>query len=301
MQYITLKIAEYIKNGDAITVLKVVTEKHCGLHDHDFIEFAYVASGTACHIIGGEKDNIKKGDFFIMNAHVPHEYIVRGNMPVVMINCIFHPSAIDSTFAECKDFVDAAYHYLFHSFYTKDNPQKYIKLTGGHSRKIGVILEDMLKECEAKENGYEQVLRSDLTKLLILAIRLHKENSRQTRSALVPRKLVVDSAVRYIQSEYAAPITCELLAERSYVSTSYFNKIFKEETGNSALKMLQEIRLDKACELLIHTNLPASQIGLNVGYSDTKHFYNLFKRQIGMTPGEYRKRRASLSPVEIPN
>lgn len=293
MQYVTMKAAEYMKNGDAITVLKAVTRKRSGLHAHDFIEFAYVVSGTGYHMVGGEKDNIKKGDFFILNAHVPHEYTVKGSMPIVMLNCIFHPSAVDSTFADCKDFVDVAYHYLFHSFYAEDDPKNYIKLTGGHSRKIGEILEDMLEEYEAKENGYKQVLRSDLTKLLILAFRLYKESSRQTRNAPVLRKLVVDSSIRYMQSEYATPITCELLAERSYVSTSYFNKIFKEEIGKSASKMLQDIRMKKACELLSGTDLPASQIGLNVGYSDTKHFYDLFKRQIGMTPGEYRKKCTS--------
>lgn len=290
MQYVTMRATEYMKSGDAITVLKAVTKKRSGLHAHDFIEFAYVVSGTGYHMVGGEKDNIKKGDFFILNAHVPHEYTVKGNMPIVMLNCIFHPSAIDSTFAVCKDFVDVAYHYLFHSFYSEDDPKNYIKLTGGRSRKIGAILEDMLEEYEAKENGYKQVLRSDLTKLLILAFRLYKENSRQMRNAPVLRKLVVDSSLHYMQSEYAAPITCELLAERSYVSTSYFNKIFKEETGKSASKMLQDIRMKKACELLSETDLPASQIGLNVGYSDTKHFYDLFKRQTGMTPGEYRKK-----------
>ncbi len=293
MQYVTFKTAEFMKNGETITMLKAVTRKRSGLHAHDFIEFAYVVSGTGYHMVGGEKDNIKKGDFFILNAHVPHEYTVKGSMPVVMLNCIFHPSAIDSTFADCKDFVDVAYHYLFHSFYSEDDPKNYIKLTGGRSRKIGALLEDMLEEYEAKGNGYKQVLRSDLTKLLILAFRLYKESARQTTNAPVLRKLVVDSSVRYMQSEYAAPITCELLAERSYVSTSYFNKIFKEETGKSASKMLMEIRLEKACGLLVGTDLPASQIGLNVGYSDTKHFYDLFKRQTGMTPGEYRRKHVS--------
>lgn len=293
MQYVTLKTAEFMKNGETIALRKDVTDRACGLHAHDFIEFAYVVSGTGYHIVGGERDNIKKGDFFIFNVNVPHAYTVEGSMPIVMINCIFHPSAVDSTFADCKDFVDVAYHYLFHSFYAEDDPKNYIKLTGRRSRMIGAILEDMLGEYEAKEDGYKQVLHSELTHLLILAFRLYRESARQKRNVPVLRKLVVDSSIRYMQSEYAAPISCELLAERSYVSTSYFNKIFKEETGKSASKTLMEIRLEKACDLLTCTNLPASQIGLNVGYSDTKHFYAIFKRQTGMTPGEYRKKLVS--------
>ena len=71
MQYVTLKTAEFMKNGEAIALRKDVTDRACGLHAHDFIEFAYVVSGTSYHIVGGERDNIKKGDFFIFNINVP--------------------------------------------------------------------------------------------------------------------------------------------------------------------------------------------------------------------------------------
>lgn len=288
MQYETLKAAEFMKSGDAVSVLKTVSAGHCGLHAHDFIEFACIASGKGYHIVGGEKDNIKKGDFFIIDAGVPHEYMPEGGAPIVMYNCIFHPEAIDSALEEGKDFLDVAYHYLFHSFYSEDDPKNYIKLTGGHTRKILALLEDMHEEYEDKENGYMQILKADLQKLLILAFRLYKEDSRQVQSGPMLKKLVVDSSVQYMHSEYASAITGESLAERSYVSVSYFNKIFKEATGKTAAKMLQDIRLKKACELLENTTLPASQVGLNVGYADTKHFYRLFRQQTGMTPGGYR-------------
>jgi AraC family L-rhamnose operon transcriptional activator RhaR len=288
MQYETLKAVEFMDTEDEITILKTNTKGHCGLHAHDFIEFAYIDSGKGHHIVGGEKDIIKKGDFFIFNANVPHEYTADEGMPIIIYNCIFQPFSIDNSFKECKDFVDVAYHYLFHSFYSENDPKNYIKLTGTKSRKIKALLEDMYFEYQDKENGYMQILKSDLIKLLILSFRLYKDDSKQVQNMPILKKLVVESTVKYIKNEYTNALTCEKLAGRSYLSPSYFNKIFKEETGKTALQMLQNIRVDEACNLLLNTSLPASQIAINVGYSDTKFFYKLFKQIIGKTPGDYR-------------
>lgn len=289
LKYETLKAAEFMRSGDQITVLKTVTNGHCGLHDHDFIEFAYIESGKGYHIVGGQRDNIKKGDFFIFNAKVPHEYAAEGDRPIVIYNCIFKPEFIDSSFEECRDFVDIAYHYLFHSFYSEDDPKDFIKLTGAKSGKIEAILENMYDEYETGANGYMQILKSELIKLLILAFRLYTEDAAQVQSSPVLKKLVVDSSAEYMRSHYASPITCEFLAERSYLSVSYFNKVFKTETGKTALKFLQDIRMKKAAELLRTTDMSTSDVGYSVGYSDTKHFYRLFRTATGQTPGEYRR------------
>lgn len=288
MQYETLKAVEFMKTEDEITILKTITKGHCGLHAHDFIEFAYIESGTGHHIVGGEKDFIKKGDFFIFNANVPHEYTADEGTPIIVYNCIFQPLSVDHYFKECKDFVDVAYHYLFHSFYSENIPKDYIKFTGIKSGQIKALLEDMYYEYREKENGYKQVLKSDLTKLLIRSFRLYKNDSKQLQSTPILKKLVVESTIKYINDEYKNAITCEKLAERSYLSPSYFNKIFKEETGKTALQVLQSRRIEEACNLLLNTSLPTSQIAVNVGYADTKFFYKLFKQIKSITPGQYR-------------
>ena len=288
MPYETLQADRFMQTGDQIAILKTVTDGHCGLHAHDFIELAYVVSGQGHHTVGGERDFIKKGDFFIFNENIPHEYISEGGVPMIMYNCIFKPFSIDQSIREGGDFLDVAYHYLFHSFYSEENPKTFLKFTGVKSRPIRTMLEDMYAEYEGKQKGYKQILKSDLTKLLILAFRLYKDDASQAQSAPILRKLVVRNAVAYMQAEYGSPITCEQLAERSYLSVSYFNKIFKEETGATALRKLQTIRMEAAARLLRDTVLSTTQVALNVGYADAKFFYKIFKQHTGLTPGDYR-------------
>ncbi|MCI8360212.1 MAG: AraC family transcriptional regulator [Clostridiales bacterium] len=289
MGYETLKAAAFMQTDDEISLLKTVTEGHCGLHAHDFIEFAYVVSGKGHHIVGGQRDFIQKGDFFIFNESVLHEYRAEGGAPIVMYNLIFKPFAIDQSIRSGGDFLDVAYRYLFHSFYKDENPRAFLKFTGVKSHPVRTLLEDMYAEYCRKGKGYKQILKSDLVKLLILSFRLYQEDDSQSQDAPVLRNLVVQNALSFMRAGFDNPITCEQLAERSYVSVSYFNKIFKEETGTTPLRMLQNIRMEAAAELLRTTALPAIQIAMNVGYADTKFFYKIFKQYTGLTPGDYRR------------
>lgn len=288
MRYETLKAKEFMGQGEEITILKIVTSGHCGLHDHDFIEFGYVELGKGYHIVGNEGYHIKSGDFFIINANIPHEYKSDQGTPITLYNCIFHPSSIDSSLNKCSDFVDVAYRYLFHSFYSEDDPKNYIKFSGSGHSEIRRLFKNMYHEYTTKENGYKQILKSDLIKLLILSFRIYKKDSAQTQSPPVLKRLVAQSAVQYLKEHYSSNITLEKLAERAYLSPSYFSRLFKQETGMTALQMLQKIRIERACQLLRSTDLPISQIAEQVGYLDGKFFYKLFQKETGTTPGKYR-------------
>ncbi len=52
---------------------------------------------------------------------------------------------------------------------------------------------------------------------------------------------------------------------------------------------LQNIRLEKAKELLVHTKDPVKQVSFDVGYADPKHFAKVFKSITGIKPNEYRQ------------
>ena len=292
--YGIFKAEQFMKADDEVTVLRFASSDQCGQHAHDFIEFAYIDRGRGYHIINGEPMPLQKGDFFIINAHVPHAYTPEEGTEIVIYNCIFQPESIGLSPEESRDFVDVAYRYLLHTFYAEKSQQSYIKISGAKSKKIKRLLEDMYEEYCQREKGFKQILRFDLTKLLILAFRLYKSDESQLQNPPMLKQLVAENALRYMKLHYAEEITCELLAERAYLSVSYFNKVFKESTGRTVRHALQNIRMEEACRILRETNLPITQVALHVGYADTKNFYRLFRQTVGQTPGEYRQNRDRL-------
>ena len=73
------------------------------------------------------------------------------------------------------------------------------------------------------------------------------------------------------------------------VSPNHLSRIFSQKTGNTFIEYLTEVRMDKAKDLLLATDLPAAEIGMKVGYSDPHYFYYSFKKSQGMTPKEFRQ------------
>lgn len=294
MQYKTLQFHEYMQNDVEIRILVDEIIGHHPAHSHDFIEIAYINSGGGVHTVNGEDEEIHEGDLYLFNAHnIVHSFDSASDTPLVIYNCLFQPPSIDNALRGCKDFVDVAYHYLFHSFYTRND---YIKLKNLKSSQVEQILYEMKREAALKENGYLQILRANLMRLLIQMFRLYKQDITQAQSLPVYKQLIVQNAVTFLKEHYHEDVRCEWLAKQAYLSVNYFRSIFKEITGMTMIQMLQNIRINTACGLLESTNLPVIEIARQIGYSDVKFFYKIFQKLKSETPGEYRSLNIGESP-----
>lgn len=101
---------------------------------------------------------------------------------------------------------------------------------------------------------------------------------------------IIESAKEYIHKNYSAPISLSIIAEHLSISPSYLSNLFHDTVGVSYIKYLTELRLNEALILLRHKkNMTIEQITLAVGYLSVKHFSYVFKKEYGMTPGQYRK------------
>lgn len=78
------------------------------------------------------------------------------------------------------------------------------------------------------------------------------------------------------------------LADAMGMSANYLSKHFKRRTGSSLKQYLQQLYLQKAAELLLHTDLSTGEIAAALGHDDAHYFYHAFKKLTGLSPGEYR-------------
>lgn len=84
-------------------------------------------------------------------------------------------------------------------------------------------------------------------------------------------------------------LTLAELAEVTGLSTYHFAHQFKASTGCTPNQFVIEQRIEEAKRLLRHTDWPIMQVCLAIGYESQAHFTTLFKREVGMTPGAYRR------------
>ncbi|PWW07237.1 YesN/AraC family two-component response regulator [Paenibacillus cellulosilyticus] len=104
--------------------------------------------------------------------------------------------------------------------------------------------------------------------------------------------LLIQKAVRIVQEQYAEGITLDEIADNLRVTMAYLSGQFNKEVGRPFSVYIRDLRLRKAKELLLGSELRTFEIAQQVGYPDPKYFSRVFKEATGMTPGEYQKLNA---------
>lgn len=98
----------------------------------------------------------------------------------------------------------------------------------------------------------------------------------------------VNNAMDYMEQNYREKLTLQAVADHCYVSQWHLSKLLNKYAGKSFYDILNNIRIQKAKELLMDPSLKIGEIGEMVGYADTAHFARTFKKLEGMSANEFR-------------
>lgn len=103
-------------------------------------------------------------------------------------------------------------------------------------------------------------------------------------------KDLINQAKEHIDQYYDQELTVKELAIQYTMNPKYFSTLFKKEFHISPLQYITNIRLEKACSLLINTENSITDISQCVGYSDPLYFFRVFKKRYKCTPQEFRQK-----------
>ena len=150
------------------------------------------------------------------------------------------------------------------------------------------LLVELMITYSRRDEGYQIEMQGFLCELLLILIRRFKQKG----SAI--EKLDIDDLrltkiIEYLERNYHQVITLEDMAKKSYLSTGYLSRYFKQKMGMGFSRFLMNIRLKHSVKDLLYTNETISQISMKNGFANTKSFTNLFKEMYGVTPHVYRE------------
>lgn len=100
----------------------------------------------------------------------------------------------------------------------------------------------------------------------------------------------ITDALDFMERNIKNRMTSETLAKNLHISSSAFSRLFKKNIGKSPSKYLTQIRIDKACNLLLHTNTSMDIIAEQCGFTDRYHLTKVFGKIKKTSPGLFRKR-----------
>ena len=129
-------------------------------------------------------------------------------------------------------------------------------------------------------------MRLQVSRLFTETLKLRDGHSMKTYGA------VLEDAREFIKENYYRDdMSLNTVASQVNISPSYFSAIFSAQTGQTFVEYLTQVRLDKAKELLMCSNMRTAEIGYEVGYKDSHYFSYIFKKIVGCSPKEYKNRR----------
>ncbi len=103
-------------------------------------------------------------------------------------------------------------------------------------------------------------------------------------------KQIIKKALVYIKEHFNEKISVKQLASFCFCNPNYLSNVFRAETGMSIMEYINLIRINRAKSLLLMTEYSLEDITKMTGYSYTSYFMKQFKKIVGITPGDYRKR-----------
>ncbi|MDP4133333.1 MAG: AraC family transcriptional regulator [Bacillota bacterium] len=197
------------------------------------------------------------------------------------------------------------YHSIYHIFFNDEYLENFRQRSGQNLIELidnKLVLEfnkidcmDLLNTIEAlykssETYDYMQLLLTDLFFLnLIKFIPKSTEIPEYKGKSQGIFTDTVLSFIRYIDDNYKEQLTLKIVSDNFYLNKEYLSRLFKSKTGMTITDYINSVRIKKACELLENTSLDVGFIAYSVGFGSATHFDRQFKKQLKITPKEYRK------------
>jgi AraC-like DNA-binding protein len=253
---------------------------------HESFELAAIKQGKASYTFtGGRTVPLKPGDIMIIRPRVSHRFTVEGVGPCDSIVMRFKFSD-----AAGQDISQPSLHDFLSFLHGGPDDEEYLPISAGLWSEVTRQVNRILAEQRQRREGHEAMTRLLVLELFVLisrALRSQWESDVAARGTRVSEYM--RNARRYIEENCGEELSLRQIAGYVYLSPSYFVRAFKEAWGQSPMHYLQQVRLNRAQELLLSTDMSIRDIAQKAGFSDQRRMNELFMKSLGISPMKYRR------------
>ncbi len=258
------------------------------LHTHDYLELAYIVSGEFSQKILGKIITFREGELCLIDKNCLHQDILDKSPSTILFfgiaNSMFD-DIMNSHVAEKR--ITA---FLHSALMKQKNLQQYLHFRPHDDARsdMEASLTQLLLELIRHDLASPHICRGLLMRIFhMLSTRYDFSLSRELRQKM--NWILFEEITSYIQ-QHVKNISIQELSEHFHFQEDYFNRLIKSKTGLTYTSYLQNLRLLKAKELLLHTKQSIDAIAEEVGYQNKGYFYKIFVEKYHITPAHYRKK-----------
>lgn len=241
-------------------------------HTHHFTELFYVISGQGNFLIEDHLITVRENDMVIINPNVEHTEKSLDSSPLEYI--VFGVEGLTFQFGD----QDSPLNYGYYNYSTEKK----------HLLNFSQL---MIHEITEKKSGYERVCHALLEVLIIYITRNEQLVLISMESTRIPKECAL--VKRYLDANYAQPITLDSLAESTHINKFYLSHTFTKYLGMSPITYLIQRRLQISRDMLTQTDHSIAEIASSTGFASQSYFSQIFRKFSGMSPNQYRKQNTT--------
>lgn len=158
---------------------------------------------------------------------------------------------------------------------------------------LTLLLEGLSLNTDESVDEYAKIVyrSSHISEIEALLLRLTEQLAARLDEERDSPKYALQMVKQYIHTHYNEYLSLDILAEKVYLSPRYLSALFISENDCGINKYIKKVRMEKAQDLLLHTNLKVNDICLKVGYSNLSYFCKSFAEEFGTTPDKFRNQK----------
>ncbi|MDN3593494.1 AraC family transcriptional regulator [Zunongwangia endophytica] len=273
--------AQLQNNGlyDNVTCIRRKQEKiQESCHYHPELEIIYILEGKGTSLIGDFVTNFDSGDLFIIGGNLPHTFknkIKNCSNPEVII------LYFNANFLKRLSEFETDFHFLKEILRLS---RLGIKYSIQHDKTITNQLINLAKHgnsCSLQALAFlNELHKSQENKIIGTLNSMNDENHRDERLQLI---------TDYTTTNFKEDINLNSIASIVGMNKSAFCRFFKNKTGKTYVTYLNEVRINKACQILKLKNASntISVACFESGFNNLSYFNRIFKKFMGITPSQY--------------
>jgi len=264
-----------------LEVFRIISFKpgfHFEMHSHKRVELNYILKGSCVMKLGNKLVKLNKNNSVLIFPDSKHDFFVDSKLGVKIVQLEFLLN--EPVVERIQDIPESTLSFLVN---LQQHPGSFIKIP--NNPEIGNCMERIIKENKLKRDGYSSLSKLYFWELIILMSRII---NRQNQSIEQHENGYLKIAMNRIHSNYNTGIYMSDLAKECKISERYLRKLFSIHFESTPQEYCNNLRINKATELLADRSIPIKEIAYQVGYSTPQYFSRMFKEKYGFSPKTYR-------------
>jgi len=250
-------------------------------HWHPEIEIVYVKSGAFSITINNENFLAQPETIFVINTGELHS-MAENDGQTVFYSVVFYPELLDfdnkNPFQ--RSFLDPL----------KNGSLSLTNKLDSESSCYSSVKKQFERIIEAENKPYFAAVQTvALYEILIALLESGEVTSSLENNQKAQKNDVIKKVISYIDENLAEKITLSDLANCANMSEKYFCSFFKKGAGCSPIEYINRVRVERACELMVRHNMSVTDAAFETGFESLSYFIRRFKKQMGLSPSEYKK------------